>query len=346
MNKPQTAHKALGDFQAKDKLTKQFKLHHVSSIQGIGEDAAIIDTGKHYTLVTSHMLLEGIHFDLAYCPLKHLGYKAVVIALANIAAMNGIPEQISINIGGSNRFTLEALEALFQGIYGACQQYTIDLVHETTSSTAAGLVIAITGIGKANKNSVCLRKGAKPHDIVCVTGDLGAAYIGLQVLNREKQVFQADPHMQPVLEPYQYMVQRQLKPEARMDIIQTMTQLQLIPTAMIDIADGLASELFHISKAAGMGLTIYENKLPINKHTYETAVSFNLDPTMCAVNGGEDYELLFTIQQKDFQKIANNQDIACIGYVTEPSQGINLITNAGSVVPLVAPGWEQYQPGC
>jgi len=333
-----------GEFQVIDKLTKQFKLHHPSSIQGIGDDAAIIDAGNNYKLVTSHMLLEGIHFDLAYCPLKHIGYKAVIRAIANIAAMNGVPEQIIINMAVSNRLMVEDLEEIYQGIHNACEQYVIDLVQGSISSSATGLVIAITALGKANKETVCLRKGAKPHELICVTGDLGAAYIGLQALNREKQVFQADPHMQPVLEPYQYMVQRQLKPEARMDVIQKLRQLQIVPTAMIAIVDGLASELFHISKAASVGLAIYESKLPIDTRTYETAVSFNLDPIMCAVNGGEDYELLLTIQQKYFHKIENNLDITCIGYVTEPSQGVNLITTGGNTVPLVAPGWEHYTP--
>ena len=343
MAESRTALQELGEFKLIDTLTAKFALQHPSSIQGVGDDAAIIDAGEHYTLVTTDMLLEGIHFDLTYCPLQHLGYKAVVVNVSDIAAMNGTPAQITVSIAVSNRFSLEALQALYQGIALACEHYQVDLVGGDTASSATGLVISITALGKVAKEQVCLRKGAQLHDIVCVTGDLGAAYIGLQVLTREKQVFEADPAMQPVLAPYQYMVQRQLKPAARTDIIQMMHKLQLVPTAMIDVSDGLASELFHISKSAGVGITIYEDKLPIDKRTYETAVSFNLDPIMCAVNGGEDYELLFTIKQQDLKKVENHPDIALIGYATAPTQGLNLVTQSGSVVPLSAQGWQHYQ---
>jgi thiamine-monophosphate kinase len=330
----------LGKFSLIDSLTAPFKLHHPSSIHGVDEGVAIINVGDHYRLITSQLLLEGIHFDLTYCPLKHLGYKAITVNISDIAAKNGVTEQIFVQVAVSSKFPMEALEELYAGIYLACEEYQVDLVGAGMSASATGLVISVTAVGKVSKDKVCLRKGAQPHNIVCVTGDLGAAYLGLQVLSREKQVFQADPNMQPDLEPYKYLVQRQLKPEARMDIIQTLDQLQVVPSSMIDITDGLAAELFHISKAAKVGVTIYEERLPIDQATYETAVSFNLDPIMCAVNGGEDYELLFTIQQKDFNKIENHPDIACIGYVTDLSQGLNLVTKSGSMVPITAPGWE------
>jgi thiamine-monophosphate kinase len=344
MSEYNTPLEKLSKFSLTDQLTAPFKLQHPSSIHGIDEDTAIIDVGDHYRLVTSQLLLEGIHFDLTYFPLKHLGYKAVAINVSDIAAKNGVTEQIVVRVAVSSKFSIEALEELYAGIYLACEQYQVDLVGADMSASATGLVISVTAVGKVSKDKVCLRKGAQIHDIVCVTGDLGAAYIGLQVLNREKQVFQADPHMQPDLEAYKYMVQRQLKPEARVDIIQTLDKLQVVPTSMIDITDGLATELFHISKAAKIGVTIYEERLPIDQATYETAVSFNLDPIMCAVNGGEEYELLFTIQQKDFSKVDNHPDIACIGYVTDLSQGLNLVTRAGSMVSLTAPGWEDFKP--
>lgn len=343
MPESRTELQELGEFKLIDTLTEKLTLQHQSSVQGVGDDAAIIDAGEHYTLVTTDMLLEGIHFDLTYCPLQHLGYKAVVANVADVTAMNGVPEQITVSIAVSNRFSLEALQTLYQGISLACEHYRVDLVGGDTASATAGLTISITAIGSVAKDRVCLRRGARPHDIICVTGDLGGAYIGLQVLNREKRVFEADPDTQPVLEPYEYMVQRQLKPAARVDIIRAMDELQLVPTAMIDISDGLASELFHISKAAGVGITIHEDRLPIDNRTYETAVSFGLDPIMCAANGGEDYELLFTIKQQDLKKVENHPDIALIGYTTAPTQGLNLVTKSGSVVPLVAQGWQHHK---
>ncbi|MEM7055806.1 MAG: thiamine-phosphate kinase [Bacteroidota bacterium] len=343
MPESRTELQELGEFKLIDTLTEKFTLQHQSSVQGVGDDAAIIDAGEHYTLVTTDMLLEGVHFDLTYCPLQHLGYKAVVANVADITAMNGTPEQITVSIAVSNRFSLEALQILYQGISLACEHYRVDLVGGDTASATAGLTISITAIGRVAKDRVCLRKGAQPHDIICVTGDLGGAYIGLQVLNREKRVFKADLDTQPVLEPYAYMVQRQLKPAARTDIIRVMDELQLVPTAMIDISDGLASELFHISKAAGVGITIYEAKLPIDNRTYETAVSLGLDPIMCAANGGEDYELLFTIKQQDFKKVESHPDIALIGYTTALTQGLNLVTKSSSVVPLVAQGWQHHK---
>ncbi|OJW70313.1 MAG: thiamine-phosphate kinase [Candidatus Amoebophilus sp. 36-38] len=340
MSTSKTELKDLGKFKLIDLLTENFKTKKKSSTYGIGDDAAVIDAGIYYTLVTTDMFVEGVHFDLTYAPLKHVGYKSVVANIADITAMNGTIEQITVSIAISNRFTLEALQELYQGIYTACERYEIDLVGGDTTSSPAGLVISITAIGKVAKEKLCLRSGAKPYDLVCVTGDLGAAYIGLQVLNREKKLFEVDPNMQPQLVPYQYLIERQLKPEARADIIQLFEKLKLLPTSMIDISDGLASELLHLSKASNVGFTIHEDKLPIDRLTYETTEALHLSPTLCALHGGEDYELLFTISQADLPKIEGNPNIHLIGYITEPTQGLKLVTNSGESVNVTAQGWE------
>ena len=340
MAEKRTEIKELGEFGLIDTLTANFSLQQQRSVVGIGDDAAVIDAGEYYTLLTTDLLLEGVHFDLAYCPLKHLGYKAVAVNIADIASMNGVPEQITVSIGISNRFSVEALQAIYQGIHLACENYKVDLVGGDTTSSAMGLVISVTAVGSVAKDSVCQRKGVQPNDIICVTGDLGAAYIGLQILSREKQVFTANPDMQPDLTPYQYMVQRQLKPEARMDIVHEMRDMPLVPAAMIDVSDGLASELFHLSKASQVGFNIYEDKLPIDKRTYDTAVALHLDPITCAMNGGEDYELLFAIKPKDLRKVEKHPDINLIGYATEKEQGLHLITKVGTAVPLAAQGWQ------
>ena len=345
MTEKRTEIEELGEFKLIDLLTEPFGLQHDSSVLGVGDDAAIIDAGQHYTLVSTDLLLEGIHFDLTYCPLKHLGYKAVAVNVSDIAAMNGVPEQITVSIALSNRFSLEALQELYAGIRLACESYKVDLVGGDTSSSTKGLVISVTAVGKVAKDKVCQRKGVQPNDIICVTGDLGGAYLGLQVLNREKQVFAADASMQPDLAPYQYLVQRQLKPEARMDVVHAMRDMPLVPTAMIDLSDGLASELFHLSKASQVGVNIYEDKLPIDKLTYETAAAFNLDPVVCAMHGGEDYELLFTIRPQDLKQVEKHPDISLIGYATAAAHGLNLITDAGSAVPLSAQGWAHFGKG-
>ena len=345
MTEKRTEIEELGEFKLIDLLTEPFVLQHDSSVLGVGDDAAIIDAGQHYTLVSTDLLLEGIHFDLTYCPLKHLGYKAVAVNVSDIAAMNGVPEQITVSIALSNRFSLEALQELYAGIRLACESYKVDLVGGDTSSSTKGLVISVTAVGKVAKDKVCQRKGVQPNDIICVTGDLGGAYLGLQVLNREKQVFAADASMQPDLAPYQYLVQRQLKPEARMDVVHAMRDMPLVPTAMIDLSDGLASELFHLSRASQVGVNIYEDKLPIDKLTYETAAAFNLDPVVCAMHGGEDYELLFTIRPQDLKQVEKHPDISLIGYATAAAHGLNLITDAGSAVPLSAQGWAHFGKG-
>lgn len=289
------------------------------------------------------MLVEGIHFDLAYSPIHHLGYKAVAVNVSDIAAMNGKAEQITVSIGLSNRFSLEAVDALYEGIRAACENYRVDLVGGDTTASASGLIISITVIGRAPQEKIAYRRGAKPNDIICVTGDLGAAFIGLQVLEREKQVFLSNPEMQPDLEKYQYIVGRQLKPEARTDIVFDLEEAGVKPTSMIDVSDGLASELLHISHQSRVGMRIYEDKVPIDTLAFDTAVEFNMDPITCALNGGEDYELLFTIDQSDQDKLKKHPDIHMIGYVHERRNENIMVTKQGSVVPLQAQGWDHFK---
>ncbi|MBK5277468.1 MAG: thiamine-phosphate kinase, partial [Bacteroidia bacterium] len=287
---------------------------------------------------------EGIHFDLAYMPLQHLGYKAVAVNVSDIAAMNGNPEQITIALGISNRFSTEAIDSLYAGMKAACENYKVDLVGGDTTASASGLIISISILGRAKKEKVVYRTGAKPNDIICVTGDLGGAYMGLQVLEREKQVFLTNPEMQPDLEKYEYVVSRQLKPEARMDIIHELAELSIIPTSMIDISDGLASELLHLSSQSNVGVRIYEDKIPIHNETFDTAaLEFKVDPVTCALNGGEDYELLFTIRQGDFEKVKNHPDIQFIGYVHEDPKQNFMESKLGTIVPLTAQGWDHFK---
>ncbi|HCM76393.1 MAG TPA: thiamine-phosphate kinase [Cytophagales bacterium] len=294
----------LGEFGLIERIKGNVQLGNKTSLFGIGDDAAVIGAGDESILLCTDMLTEGVHFDLSYTPLQHLGYKAVVVNVSDIAAMNGRPEQIVVSLGLSNRFSVEAVDMLYEGIRAACKNYNVDLVGGDTTSSASGLVISIAALGRVNKNKVTYRSGAKVNDIVCVTGDLGGAYIGLQILERNKQEFLANPEMKPQLENFEYMVGRQLKPEARMDIIFELAELGIQPTAMIDISDGLASELLHISKNSGVGIKIFEDKIPIDSKVYETAaIELNIDPVTCALNGGEDYELLFTINQSDFDKM-------------------------------------------
>lgn len=332
----------LGEFGLIDRIRANFPATHTTSIRGIGDDAAAIDTGMDYLLVSTDMLVEGIHFDLGYTPIRHLGYKAVAVNVSDIAAMNGKATQITVSIALSNRFSVEAVDALYDGIRSACDNYQIDLVGGDTTSSASGLIISVTAIGRVAKDKIAYRSGARENDIICVTGDLGGAFMGLQVLEREKQVFLADPNMQPRLEKYDYIVGRQLKPEARTEIIYDLEEFGVVPTSMIDISDGLASELFHISKESRLGVRIYEDKIPIDQLTYETAVEFNLDPVTCALNGGEDYELLFTIDKADQEKIKNHPDVHMIGYVHNRTDQNVMISKQGTVVPLSAQGWEHF----
>jgi thiamine-monophosphate kinase len=333
----------LGEFGLIDRISKKFNLQNASSIKGIGDDAAVIDAGEDYLLVSTDVLAESVHFDLAYTPLQHLGYKAVSVNVSDIAAMNGKAEQIVVSLAISNRFSVEAIDALYEGIRAACDHYQVDLVGGDTTSSRAGLMISITVIGRTKKDKVVYRNGAKPNDIICVTGDLGAAFMGLQVLEREKEVFQADPNMQPTLEKYEYIVGRQLRSMARTDIVFELEELGVKPTSMIDISDGLASELFHICKDSSVGVRIYEDKVPIDQLTFNTAaLEFKIDPITAALNGGEDYELLFTISQADFEKVKNHADIHMIGYVHEKMDERVMITKQGNVVALQAQGWNHF----
>lgn len=333
----------LGEFGLIDRLAGNFSLTNSTSVVGIGDDAAAIDIGSEYLLISTDMLVEGIHFDLSYVPLAHLGYKAVAVNVSDIAAMNGKAEQITVSIALSNRFSLQAVDALYEGIKAACDNYKVDLVGGDTTSSTSGLIISITAVGRVAKDKVAYRSGAKPNDIICVTGDLGAAYMGLQVLEREKQVFLSNPEMQPSLEKYNYIVGRQLKPEARTEVVFDLQEYGVVPTSMIDISDGLASELLHLSKNSGVGIRIYEENLPIDNQAFETAVEFNLDPIICALNGGEDYELLFTIRQEDQDKIKKHPDINMIGYVHERKEERVMISKKGSVIPLTAQGWNHFR---
>ena len=332
----------LGEFGLIDKISQGFSVRNPSSLRGIGDDAAVIEAGAECMLLSTDMLLEGIHFDLSYMPLQHLGYKAVAVNVSDIAAMNGRPEQITIGLGISNRFSVEAVEVLYQGIRAACENYGVDLVGGDTTSSTSGLVISVSILGRAAKEKIAYRSGAQLNDIVCVTGDLGAAFMGLQVLEREKQVFLTNPDMQPDLEKYEYLVGRQLKPDARMDIIHELAELQIIPTSMIDISDGLASEVLHLSSHSGVGIKLFEENIPIDNNAFDTALEFKLDPIVCALNGGEDYELLFTIRQADFEKVKKHPDIHFIGHVQEKEKGNILISKQGTVVPLKAQGWDHF----
>ncbi|MCU0358798.1 MAG: thiamine-phosphate kinase [Cyclobacteriaceae bacterium] len=344
MSQQRTEIQTLGEFGLIDRLSRNFSLHQPTSVKGIGDDAAVIDIGAEYLVVSTDLLLEGIHFDLAFTPLHHLGHKSVSVNVSDIAAMNGKAEQVVVSIALSNRFSVEAVEALYDGIRAACEQYGVDLVGGDTSASHSGLLISVTVLGRVAKDKVAYRSGAKPNDIICVTGDLGASYIGLQVLEREKEVFMTNPEMQPSLEKYSYPVGRQLKPVARMDIVHELADMGIVPTAMIDVSDGLASDLFHIGKQSNVGARLFEDKIPIDQAVYETsALEFKIDPMTCALNGGEDYELLFTISPQDFEKIKNHPDIHMIGYVHDKPGEFVLVSKQGTVVPLQAQGWNHFR---
>ncbi|MEC7755732.1 MAG: thiamine-phosphate kinase [Bacteroidota bacterium] len=329
----------LGEFGLIDRIAEGIERQHSSSVLGIGDDAAVMDRGEEYSLLSTDMLVEGIHFDLSYAPIQHLGYKAVAVNVSDIAAMNGTPEQITVSLALSNRFSLEAIEALYTGIKAAAKDFKVDIVGGDTTASTSGLIISISVLGRVAKNEVVYRKGAGQNDILCATGDLGAAYIGLQVLEREKQTYLANPQMQPQLDKYQYIVQRQLKPVARMDIVHELKEAGVVPTSMIDISDGLASEVFHLSKHSQVAFALYEDQLPIDKQTYDTAVEFNLDPITAVLNGGEDYELLFTIKQEDHKKLEKHPDIHFIGHAQALDKGNLLVTKNGNRVPIKAQGW-------
>ena len=334
----------LGEFGLIDRLTKGFDPKVASTVYGVGDDAAVLERNENeYTLISTDMLVEGVHFNLMYMPFKHLGYKAVAVNLSDIVAMNGKPEQITVSLAVSNRFPLEALEELYEGIRMACEFYNVDLIGGDTTSSYSGLIISVTAIGVVAKNKVVYRTGAKPNDLLVVTGDLGAAYMGLQVLEREKEVYKTNPAIQPDLEGFDYVIERQLKPEARKDVIGFLADLDVVPTAMIDVSDGLASEVLHICKGSNVGAMVYNAKLPIDSTTSLSAIDFNLDPVTCVLNGGEDYELLFTVRQEDFDKIKGNPHMTIIGYMTEADQGVFLVDSNDSLIPLKAQGWNHFE---
>jgi len=338
-NTARTELSQLGEFGLIEHLTKHIELNHPSTVKGVGDDAAVIDNGKFQTLVTTDMLVEGVHFDLTYVPLKHLGYKCVTVNLSDIYAMNATANQIVVSLAISSRFSLEAVEELYAGMLLACKKYNIDLVGGDTTSSLSGLVISITAIGTAKKENIVYRNGAKEKNLLCVSGDLGGAYMGLQILEREKSVFKENPNLQPDLGGKDYILERQLKPEARKDIIELLKNLEIKPTSMIDISDGLSSEILHLCSQSNVGVELYEEKIPIDPLTYETAREFNLDPTLCALSGGEDYELLFTIEMNDYDKIKNLPDFIVIGHITNVEKGRNMVSKSGSVHEIKAQGW-------
>jgi thiamine-monophosphate kinase len=342
-NQQRTSLGQLGEFGLINHLTKNFEIKQLSTLKGIGDDAAVLNFKDKKVVVSTDLLIEGVHFDLAYMPLRHLGYKAVVVNLSDIAAMNAKPTQITVSVAVSNRFPLEALEELFDGITLATKGYNVDVIGGDTTSSQKGLIISITAIGEVDEKEIAYRNGAKQSDLLVVSGDLGSAYMGLQVLEREKQVFQVNPNNQPDLEMYSYLIERQLKPEARTDIRELLEKLEVKPTSMIDISDGLSSEIIHICKQSNVGCNLYEEKLPVDPQLINVCEEFNIDSTTVAINGGEDYELLFTIALEDFDKIKANPNFTVIGHMTQESEGIHLITRANTKIPLKARGWNALE---
>ena len=338
-NQQRTPLSALGEFGLIDHLTKNLKVTQKSTIKSIGDDAAVLNFGNKNVVVSTDLLVEGVHFDLSYMPLKHLGYKAVIVNLSDIFAMNANATQVTVSIAVSNRFPLEALEELYSGIEAAAKVYNVDVVGGDTTSSTSGLLISVTAIGEINEKDVVYRAGAKPNDLLVVTGDLGGAYMGLQVLEREKEVFKVNPNNQPDLDKYTYIIERQLKPEARKDIVKLLNDLEVKPTAMIDVSDGLSSEIMHLCKQGNVGCDLYEEKIPLDPEVISTCEEFNIDSTTIAINGGEDYELLMTISQEDFPKIKANPNLTVIGYITEKNSGMHLVTRADTKIPLKAQGW-------
>ena len=335
-----TSIESLGEFGLIDHLTNGITTKNSSTVKGIGDDAAVIDMGDKYQLVSTDLLVEGVHFDLSYMPLKHLGYKAVAINVSDICAMNGDAKQITLGLALSNRYTVEALEELYDGIKLACEHYGVDLVGGDTTSSTSGLMISVTVLGEVEKDKITYRSGAKANDLVVCTGDLGAAYLGLQILNREKEMFKENPTIQPDLTGNDYVLRRQLKPEAAIKYTRILKELDIVPTSMIDISDGLSSEALHLSKSSEVGITLHEDKIPVDYTAMNLANEFNMNPIFCALSGGEDYELLFTIGQEHYEKLKKDPDFTIVGFVTDKSEGNNFIANDGSSHPLTAQGWD------
>jgi thiamine-monophosphate kinase len=342
MSNQRTEIASLGEFGLIDHLTKNNEIKQSSTILSIGDDAAVIDHGGMQTVISTDLLVEGIHFDLSYTPLKHLGYKSVVVNISDIYAMNATPTQIVLSIAISNKFSVEALDEFYEGVYAACEKYNVDLVGGDTTTSQRGFVISVTAIGEVAQNKFVKRDGAKPNDLICVSGDLGAAFLGLTILERERKIFE-QTGAQPDLENQTYIVGRMLKPEARKDVVDYFAEHNIMPTSMMDISDGLSSELLHICKQSNVGCVLHEEKIPFNEDMKDFAYKLELDPTACALSGGEDYELLFTISQADYEKINENNGLSIIGYITEASEGKNIITRGGNKHELVAQGWNHLK---
>ena len=332
----------LGEFGLIERISSKIKRYNDSTILGPGDDGAILNC-KNQIVISSDMLVEDIHFDMTFTPLKHLGYKSVIVNLSDIYAMNAIPTQITVNLAISSKYTLEAIDELYDGILLACEKYSIDVIGGDLTSSKNGLIISVTSIGNAEEKDITYRSGAKENDLLVVTGDLGGAYMGLTILQREKEVWKVNPNMQPELDNYNYILERQLKPEARKDIISFFNKNNFKPSSMIDISDGLASEVFHLCKSSNVGCQLYEDKIPIDPQTFQTSMDFNINPTVSALNGGEDYELLFTVNQKYYEKIKGNPDMSIIGHITKENEGINLISNGEISTPLQAQGWNHFE---
>ncbi len=342
-NQKRTSLDQLGEFGLIDHLTKDFTISQKSTIKGIGDDAAILDYKDKKTAISTDLLVEGVHFDLAYMPLKHLGYKAAMVNLSDIYSMNAVATQLTVSVAVSNRFPLEALEELYAGIELATKSYNVDLIGGDTTSSKTGLLISITALGAVAEKDITYRSGAKPNDLLVVSGDLGGAYMGLQVLERENEVFKVNPNSQPDLEPYSYIIERQLKPEARKDVVEILEKLEVKPTSMIDISDGLSSEILHLCKESSVGCDLYEDKIPLDPTVIAACEEFKMDSTLVALSGGEDYELLFTIDQKDFDKIKGNPNLTVIGHMTDKSQGAHLVTRGETKISLKAQGWNSFE---
>lgn len=333
----------LGEFGLIEHLTKNFEIQNASTIVSVGDDAAVIDHFGKQTVITTDLLLEGVHFDLMYTPLKHLGYKSIIANLSDVYAMNAQPTQVTVSIGISNRFSVEALTELYEGIYAACEKYGVDLIGGDTSTSKKGMVISVTAIGEVAPDKFVKRSTARKGDLICVTGDLGGAFLGLTLMEREKRIFLENPNIQPNLEGEDYIVGRLLKPEARRDIIAFFEQNNITPTAMMDISDGLSSEVLHLCKQSNLGCRLYEDKLPIHERSRAAAFKFGLDPTVCALNGGEDYELIFTLKQEDYDAITLNEEIAVVGYMTDVEEGKKMISRGGNLYDITAQGWNAFQ---
>ncbi|MFN3554548.1 MAG: thiamine-phosphate kinase [Bacteroidales bacterium] len=333
---------SLGEFGLIDRLTGKVQLYNNGTLKGVGDDTAAIDGGDHILLLTKDLLVEGVHFNMIYTPLKHLGYKSIAVNLSDIYAMNGKPTQVIVGIAVSSRYTVEALEEIYEGMRLACEKFKVDLVGGDTTSSTSGLMISVTALGKVEKNRISYRSGAAENDLICVSGNLGGAYAGLLVLEREKQVFRANPNMQPDLNAFAYVLERQLKPEPRRDIVEKLQELNIVPSAMIDISDGLASEVLHICKNSAVGAVIYEEKIPIDMQTAGVAHDFRIDPTTFALSGGEDYELLFCISQADYEKIKDVEDISIIGHITSNPAQADLVSTSGNIIPISAQGWDSF----